>query len=82
MLDIADKNIPENFDVQEIQKQLKYPFVIVEGLDATGNNIRLLIMFIINPNDKGLGIEFITKDSLTPPPSNTHTHRIYDGGTL
>ena len=36
LLDIADKNIPENFDVQEIQKQLKYPFVIVEGLDATG----------------------------------------------
>jgi len=38
LLDIADKNIPENFDVQELQSQLKYPFVVVEGLDATGNN--------------------------------------------
>jgi len=74
LLDIADKIIPENFDVQEIQNQLKYPFVVVEGLDASGNNISLLIMFIINPNDKGLGIEFITKDILTPSPLPTHTH--------
>ena len=38
LLDIADKIIPEKFDVQEIQSQLKYPFVVVEGLDAAGNN--------------------------------------------
>ena len=38
LLDIADKNIPENFNVEEIQDQLTYPFVVVEGLDATGNN--------------------------------------------
>lgn len=38
LLDIADKNIPKNFDVKKIQDQLKCRFVVVEGLDATGNN--------------------------------------------
>lgn len=41
LLDIADKNIPGNFDVNELQNQIQHPFVVVEGLDATGKHSTL-----------------------------------------
>ncbi|XP_052091708.1 UMP-CMP kinase 2, mitochondrial-like [Mytilus californianus] len=68
LLDIADKNIPGNFDVNELQKQIQYPFVVVEGLDATGKTT------LTETLEKKLN----AVRYYTPPPEVGHLRKFFD----
>ncbi|VDI07088.1 UMP-CMP kinase 2, mitochondrial-like [Mytilus galloprovincialis] len=68
LLDIADKNIPGNFDVNELQNQIQHPFVVVEGLDATGKTT------LTETLEKKLN----AVRYYTPPPEVAHLRKFFD----
>ena len=45
LLKIFDENVPSTLNLEQLKQDMKYPFVVVEGLDATGkSSICMLIL--------------------------------------
>lgn len=36
LLKIFDENVPSTLNLEQLKQDMKFPFVVVEGLDATG----------------------------------------------
>ena len=45
LLKIFDENVPSTLNLEQLKQDMKFPFVVVEGLDATGkSSICMLIL--------------------------------------
>ncbi|OWF36295.1 UMP-CMP kinase 2, mitochondrial-like isoform X1 [Mizuhopecten yessoensis] len=68
LLTIADRLIPQDLNVQQLQENMKHPFVVVEGMDATGKTTLTKI----------LGDRLSAVRLYTPPPPIEHLRKIFD----
>ncbi|KAK3591148.1 hypothetical protein CHS0354_040216 [Potamilus streckersoni] len=68
LLEIADRNILADFKKQSAEMSLKHPFVVVEGLDATGKTTLTKIL-----EDKLGAARYYT-----PPPLVQHLRQFFD----
>lgn len=68
LLKIADTWISESFSCDNLQKQMNYPFIVVEGLDATGKTTITQILC-----EKMNGVRYFT-----PPGPIQHLRKYFD----
>lgn len=68
LLTIADRLIPQDLDVQQLEDNMEHPFVVVEGMDATGKTTLTKIL-----EDRLSAVRFYT-----PPPSIEHLRKAFD----
>ncbi|XP_046569893.1 uncharacterized protein LOC124278207 isoform X2 [Haliotis rubra] len=68
LLAIGKKELPESFNVESLQSQLKHPFVVVEGMDAAGKTTLTETL-----ERKIQAVRYYT-----PPPCIQHLRKFFD----
>ncbi|XP_033762619.1 UMP-CMP kinase 2, mitochondrial-like [Pecten maximus] len=68
LLNIADCLLLQDLNVQQLEENMKYPFVVVEGMDATGKTTLTKIL-----KDRLTAVRFYT-----PPPPIEHLRKVFD----
>ncbi|XP_041366737.1 UMP-CMP kinase 2, mitochondrial-like [Gigantopelta aegis] len=69
LLKTAHQLIPPTFECEKLQREMVYPFVVVEGLDATGKTTLT----------ETLEEKLHAAKYSTPPPSIMHLRKFFDG---
>ncbi|XP_060085838.1 UMP-CMP kinase 2, mitochondrial-like [Ylistrum balloti] len=68
LLAIADRLVPQDLNVQQLQDNMKHPFIVVEGMDATGKTTLTKI----------LGDRLSAVRLYTPPPPIEELRKVFD----